>query len=47
MDDAIFIGINCLSYIDVVKYEYNLKGAGLPEYYIEGDMEDGIYGKIP
>ncbi len=35
-----------MAYLEVMKYEYNLKGVGQPEYYLGGDMKIGKDGKM-
>ena len=39
IDDVILVAKDPMAYLEVMKYEYNLKGVGVPEYYLGGDME--------
>ena len=32
VDDVIFVAKDPMAYLEVMKYEYNLKGVGVPEY---------------
>ncbi len=35
-----------MKYLDIMKYEYNLKGVGQPESYEEGNMEISKDGRM-
>ena len=39
VDDVMFIAKDLMDYFEVMQYEYNLKGVGVPESYLGGDME--------
>ena len=39
VDDVIFVSKDPMAYLEVMKYEYNLKDVGVPEDYLGGDME--------
>ncbi len=43
--DVIFIE-EVMEYLDLIKYEYNLKGVGYPEYYFGGNLEIGMEGEL-
>ncbi len=46
VDDVIFVSKDPMQQIRIVEFEYQLKGVGVPEYYLEGDMELGKDGKM-
>ncbi len=39
VDDVIFVSLDPMQYICIMEYEYHLKGVGVREYYLGGDME--------
>ncbi len=41
MDDVIFLAKDCMKTIRIMEYEFQLKGVGVTEYYLGGDMELG------
>jgi len=46
VDDVIFVAKDPMKYIKIMEYEYQLKGVGVPEYYLGGDMEFSKDGKM-
>ncbi len=41
VSDVIFVSQDPMKYIKIMEYEYQLKGVGIPEYYLGGNMELG------
>ena len=46
VDDLIFVSKDPMKYIEQLKFDYNLKGVGTPEYYLGGNVDIASDGKM-
>ena len=46
VDDLIFVSKDPMKYIEQLKFEYEMKGVGVPEYYLGGNVDIGTDGTM-
>jgi hypothetical protein len=46
VDDLIFVSKDPMKYIEQLKFEYEMKGVGAPEYYLGGNVDIGTDGSM-
>ena len=46
VDDLIFVSKDPMKYIEQLKFEYEMKGVGVPEYYLGGNVDIGTDGSM-